>query len=91
MKELETMKLVGAKLSTIKMPIVINNITAGIIAGIISVLIFELVNSEISGYQFLVNFVKGNKVFYYALLLIISPILSLFVTLFALRKLTLKI
>ncbi len=91
MKELETMKLVGAKLSTIKMPIVINNITAGIIAGIICVLIFELVNSEISSYQFLVNFVKDNKVFYYALLLIISPILSLFVTLFALRKLTLKI
>jgi cell division transport system permease protein len=91
MKELETMKLVGAKLSTIKMPIVINNITAGIFAGIISVLIFELVNSEISSYQFLVNFVKDNKVFYYALLLIVSPILSLFVTLFALRKLTLKI
>jgi len=91
MKELETMKLVGAKLSTIKMPIVINNIAAGVIAGIISVLIFELVNSEISSYQFLVNFVKDNKVFYYALLLIISPILSLFVTLFALRKLTLKI
>jgi cell division transport system permease protein len=91
MNELETMKLVGAKLSTIKIPIVINNIVAGIIAGIISVLIFELVNSEISNYQFLVNFVRVNKVFYYALLLILSPILSLSVTLFALRKLTLKI
>lgn len=91
MKELETMKLVGAKLSTIKMPIVINNLAAGVIAGIISVLIFELVNSEISSYQFLVNFVKDNKVFYYVLLLIISPTLSLLVTLFALRKLTLKI
>ena len=91
MNELETMKLVGAKLSTIKIPIVINNIVAGIIAGIISVLIFELVNSEISSYQFLVKFVQDNKVFYYALLLILSPILSLSVTLFALRKLTLKI
>jgi len=91
MKELETMKLVGAKLSTIKIPIVINNLAAGVIAGIISVLIFELVNSEINTYQFLVNFVKDNKVFYYALLLIISPILSLLVSLFALRKLTLKI
>ena len=91
MKELETMKLVGAKLSTIKTPIIINNLAAGVIAGIISVLIFELVNSEISTYQFLVNFVNDNKMFYYALLLIVSPILSLFVTLFALRKLTLKI
>jgi len=85
------MKLVGAKLSTIKIPIVINNIVAGIIAGIISVLIFELVNSEISSYQFLVKFVQDNKVFYYALILILSTILSLSVTLFALRKLTLKI
>lgn len=91
MKELETMKLVGAKLSTIKTPIVINNLAAGIIAGIIGVLIFELVNSEISDYQFLVNFVKDKKIFYYILLLIISPVLSLLVTLFALRKLTLKI
>ena len=91
MNELETMKLVGAKLSTIKIPIVINNIVAGMIAGIISVLIFELVNSEISSYQFLVNFIQDNKVFYYALFLILNPILSLSVTLFALRKLTLKI
>jgi cell division transport system permease protein len=91
MSELETMKLVGAKLSTIKMPIIINNITAGVIAGIISVLIFELVISEISSYQFLVNFIQDNKVFYYALLLILSPILSLSVTLFSLRRLTLKI
>ena len=91
MKELETMKLVGAKLSTIKTPIIINNLAAGVIAGIISVLIFELFNSEISTFQFLVNFVNDNKMFYYALLLIVSPILSLFVTLFALRKLTLKI
>ena len=91
MKELETMKLVGAKLSTIKMPIVINNFVAGIIAGIISVLIFEIVSSEFSSYQVLANFVKANKVFYYILLLIIGPTLSLFVTLFALRKLSLKI
>jgi len=91
MKELETMKLVGAKLSTIKMPIVINNLAAGIIAGIISVLIFEMVKSEISSYQFLVNFVKDNKVFYHVLLLIIGPSLSLLVTLIALRKLSLKI
>ena len=91
MKELETMKLVGAKLSTIKIPIVINNLAAGIIAGIVGVLIFELVNSEIGDYQFLVNFVKDKKIFYYILLLIISPALSLLVTLFALRKLTLKI
>jgi len=91
MKELETMKLVGAKLLTIKIPIVINNLAAGIIAGIVGVLIFELVNSEIGDYQFLVNFVKDKKIFYYILLLIISPALSLLVTLFALRKLTLKI
>jgi len=91
MKELETMKLVGAKLLTIKIPIVINNLAAGIIAGIVGVLIFELVNSGIGDYQFLVNFVKDKKIFYYILLLIISPALSLLVTLFALRKLTLKI
>ena len=34
--ELETMKFVGAKLSTIKMPIIINSAITGIIAGIIS-------------------------------------------------------
>ncbi len=91
MKELETMKLVGAKLSTIKFPIVINNLTAGVFAGFITVLLFLVMNSEINNYKFLIDFVDSNKMFYLILLFITGPVLSFLVTVFALRKLTLKI
>jgi len=91
MKELETMKLVGAKLSMIKLPIVFNGILAGLIASIIAIILYYIVFIQIKQYYTIEKFILENIYFYLITLLGIGPILSTLVTLFSLRKLTLKI
>jgi len=91
MKELETMKLVGAKLSTIKMPIILNGVMAGLIASIISIAFYYFISIQVDQYYFVNKFITTNKYFYLATLLVIGPVLSFLVTVYSLRKLTLKI
>lgn len=91
MKELETMKLVGAKLSTIKFPIILNGLLTGILASLISVVIYYFISTQIDQYQIINNFILTNRYFYLATLIIIGPALSFLVTVYALRKVTLKI
>ena len=91
MKELETMKLVGAKLSTIKMPIILNGLITGLIASIISIAVYYFVSIQVDQYYLVNKFITANKYFYVATLLIIGPVLSFLVTVYSLRKLTLKI
>jgi cell division transport system permease protein len=91
MKELETMKLVGAKLSTIKMPIILNGLITGLLASIISIAVYYFVSIQIDQYYLVNKFITANKYFYLATLLIIGPVLSFLVTVYSLRKLTLKI
>ena len=91
MRELETMKLVGAKLSMIKLPIVFNGIVAGFIASVIAIILYYIVFMQIQQYYSLEKFILGNIYFYLITLLGIGPVLSTFVTIFSLRKLTLKI
>lgn len=91
MRELETMKLVGAKLSTIKLPIIFNGLIAGFIASIIAIILYYFVFNQVSQYYTLKNFIQGNMQFYLITLLLIGPVLSSLVTIYSLRKLTLKI
>jgi len=91
MKELETMKLVGAKLSTIKMPIILNGLITGLLASIISIAVYYFVSIQIDQYYLVNKFITANKYFYLATLLIMGPVLSFLVTVYSLRKLTLKI
>ncbi|MCH7774545.1 MAG: hypothetical protein IH784_09105 [Bacteroidetes bacterium] len=91
MKELETMKLVGAKLSTIKMPIILNGLITGLLASIISIAVYYFISLQVDQYYLVNKFITVNKYFYVATLLIIGPVLSLLVTVYSLRKLTLKI
>ena len=91
MKELETMKLVGARLSTIKFPIILNGLLTGILASLISVVIYYFISTQIDQYQIINNFILTNRYFYLATLIIIGPALSFLVTVYALRKVTLKI
>ena len=91
MRELETMKLVGAKLSTIKLPIIINGLIAGFVASIIAIILYYFVFNQVSQYYTLKNFIQGNMQFYVITLLLIGPVLSSLVTIYSLRKLTLKI
>jgi len=90
-EELDTMKLVGAKMSTIKMPIILNGILIGLFAGTISLVLFFFL------FHYLDLFMKsfGIKDFYnpYYLLFIVcvGPVLSVLVSIITLRKLNLKI
>lgn len=91
MQELETMKLVGAKLSIIKFPIILNGLFTGITASAIACLVYYVVSLQLAQFQILENYIQLHKYYYLISLLIIGPVLSFLVTVFALRKVTLKI
>lgn len=91
MSELETMKLVGARLFTIKMPIILNSFITGLIASLLAVTVYYFVSIQADKYQLVHNFILANRYFYLISLLTIGPALSFLVTIIALRKLTLKI
>lgn len=90
-EELETMKLVGAKLIAIKAPVYLNSLLTGLLASIIIL---------IAGYFSTINFLNGsilknfsamNLTIIAFLILFLGPGLSLVVTIFSLKKVSLKI
>ncbi len=85
------MKFVGAKLSTIKMPIIINSAITGIIAGIISLSIVWIGYMYIKKYLVSIDQVVTNKIEFLVLLLALGPIIGIIVTIISLRKISLKI
>ncbi|MHB1688796.1 MAG: cell division protein FtsX [Ignavibacteriaceae bacterium] len=90
-EELETMKLVGAKLSTIKMPIILNCILIGIFAGIIALAVFKVVQFYFWNFIPFNQTIHLNENLYLIVLLSIGPLLGLIVSIFSLRKISLKI
>jgi cell division transport system permease protein len=88
--ELETMKLVGAKLSTIKMPIILNEIFTGLLASLLSYVIIKILIYYVSRYESLTKFYEPpNEIL--GMIFLIGPAISLIVSVFVLRKITLKI
>jgi cell division transport system permease protein len=90
-EELETMKLVGARLSTIKMPIILNGMLIGLFAGLISLSVFILFIFYFDNYIGLQKIFNLNITFYSALLAGIGPLIGLLVSVFTLRNVTLKV
>ena len=91
MRELETMKLVGAKLSTIKIPIILNGVVAGLLSGILAFVAFWFLFTKVSSFSLIVDLIEQHGYLYILLLLVTGPVLSFLVTVYALRKITLKI
>ncbi len=89
--ELETMKFVGAKLSTIKMPIILNSTIIGLFAGIISLGILWLAYFYIRKYFVFIDDIIQNRYEFIALILLVGPVIGIFVTIISLRKISLKI
>ena len=89
-EELETMKLVGAKLSTIKMPIILNEILTGLLASLISFILIKALFYGISKYSSLSNFHEPPGE-YLIIVFLIGPVISFIVSVIVLRKITLKI
>lgn len=91
MIDFETMKLVGAKLSTIKIPVILNGIIAGLFSGILSYLIFLLFKKQLLVVEALGIMFTKYIIEYLLIIFLTGPILVLLVSLFTLRKVSLKI
>lgn len=90
-EELETMKLVGSKLSTIKMPIILNSFFIGLFAGIISLAVFSFFIYYFGNLIDLKRFLNFRSGLYILILICTGPVLNIIISLLSLRKITLKI
>ena len=91
-EELETMKLVGAKLSTIKLPIIINIIFIGILAGTIAFLILISAGNFFKvDWSLLAKLTGFDLRIMMLIMFLIGPFIGSFVSLIALRKISLKV
>lgn len=87
--ELETMKLVGAKISTIKMPIILNEFITGLAAGILAALFIKAISFYLAKYGIGVEYFPSDN--YLLIPLFAGSFISLVVSLFVLRRITLKV
>jgi len=91
MIEFETMKLVGAKLATIKIPVILNGLIAGLFSGFLAFLAFIFFQEQVKSFESLVRILSGNLLQYMIIIFLTGPLLVLLVSLFTLRKVSLKI
>ncbi|MDR3611772.1 MAG: permease-like cell division protein FtsX [Ignavibacteriaceae bacterium] len=91
LEEMETMKLVGAKLSTIKIPIILNGILIGFIASLISIIIFFLYITYIDKYINLLKIFNLRNEYYFIGVILLGPFIGFLVSIFSLKKITLKV
>jgi cell division transport system permease protein len=89
--ELETMKFVGAKLSTIKMPIILNSAITGLLAGLIALSAIWLLYFYVKEFVITIDTIIPNKIEFVVLLLALGPVIGILVTVLSLRKISLKI
>ena len=91
MEEIETIKLVGAKLSAIKIPIILNGILIGFIASLISIVIFLLYITYIDKYINLLKIFHLRNEYYFIGVMLLGPFIGFIVSIFTLKKVTLKV
>jgi cell division transport system permease protein len=90
-KEFETMKLVGAKLSAIKIPVLLNGLLAGIFASLICVAVYLFLVGYLESINSINNLLITNKLSHLFIMIFTGPVLGFIVTFITLRKITLKI
>jgi len=91
MIDFETMKLVGAKLSTIRIPVIVNGLFAGLFSGIFSYLVFLFIKKQLLIVEAL-GIMFSRYMFEYNLIIFLTgPALVFIVSVFTLRKVSLKI
>lgn len=91
MVDFETMKLVGAKLSTIKIPVIFNGLLAGIFAGVFSYMIFLFFRKQLLVFEALEMIFNRNMSEYLLIMFMTGPVLVFIVSVVTLRKVSLKI
>lgn len=88
--ELNTMKLVGAKLSTIKMPIILNGFFIGVFSTLILFVIGYMFVYFLSDYLPIRELLRFENKISLVFLLLLGPIIGITVSIISLRKITLK-
>jgi len=91
MVDFETMKLGGAKLSTIKIPVIFNGLLAGIFAGVFSYMIFLFFRKQLLAFEALEMIFTRNISEYLLIMFTTGPVLVFIVSVVTLRKVSLKI
>jgi len=91
MEEIETMKLVGAKILTIKLPIILNGILIGLLAGCLSYLCFKGIGAILKDDFSIISADIINKWLNLVILFSIGPLLGFLVSIFTLKKIKLKV
>jgi cell division transport system permease protein len=91
MVDFETMKLVGAKLSTIKIPVIFNGLLAGIFSGVFSYMIFLFFRKQLVVFEALEMIFTRNMSEYLLIMFMTGPMLVFIVSVVTLRKVSLKI
>lgn len=90
-EEFETMKLVGSKLSTIKMPVILNGLMIGLLSAFTAGILFYLIMAYAGNYISTLKVINFDQLQFLLVMFVSGPLLSLIVTLFSLRKVSLKI
>ncbi|PJB00021.1 MAG: hypothetical protein CO128_01695 [Ignavibacteriales bacterium CG_4_9_14_3_um_filter_30_11] len=88
--ELNTMKLVGAKLTTIKMPIILNGFFIGVFSSLILIIIGYLLIYFLLPYLPIRELFKSGDKVTVIVLSLLGPIIGVAVSILSLRKITLK-
>lgn len=91
MIDFETMKLVGAKLSTIKIPVMLNGLIAGLISGVLTYVVFSFFREQIGTFEALSELIAKNIMKYLLIIFLTGPALVFIVSVITLRKISLKI
>ncbi|MCU7523513.1 MAG: cell division protein FtsX [Bacteroidota bacterium] len=89
--QLETMKLVGARLSLIRLPIVMNGVIIGLAASCVSFGLFRTVNWWLIKYAGLPDFGFVDDIFLNAAILFSGPVIGFVAGVYAVQKITLKV
>ncbi len=90
-EEFETMKLVGAKLSTIKFPIIFHGLVIGFLASLSAAALFYLILFLSGDYISTLKVIQFKEYPYLVLISLTGPFISVSTTVFSLRKVSLKI
>ncbi|HEX2983005.1 MAG TPA: permease-like cell division protein FtsX [Ignavibacteriales bacterium] len=77
MPQIETMKLVGAKLSAIKVPIYLSGLMTGLISSLISIVLYYLIIAALKKYIFISVYSLLDSPFYYGVIIIAGPLIGI--------------
>jgi cell division transport system permease protein len=90
-EEIETMKLVGAKLSSIKAPIILNAFLTGFLGSITTLMLFLLLTNYFNVFLVPASIPSNMNYVFMIAILLTGPFLGIFASIFALRRINLKV